>query len=103
MMTDNRPSGNGWTEWKRKVLSDLETLSVRLDHTMEKITIICADIAVLPDLREDVKYLTKAVTELQQDVAVIKTRLATYGAISGAVTGLAVAIVTGLVMKAFGL
>ena len=95
--------GNGWAEWKRKVLSDIDSLSKNLLDTAVKLNDLCTDVAVLKELRDDVKELTTAVNELRQDIAVIKTRLATYGAVSGAVAGVAVAIITAFIMQAVGL
>jgi len=103
MMSDKEQEGNGWVEWKRKVLSDLERLGGRLDKTVETIGHLCSDIAVLTDLREDVKALTIEVGKLREDIAVIKTKLATYGAVSGAISGIAVAIITALILRAVGL
>jgi phage-related tail protein len=104
MATDNKPEeGNGWTEWKRKVLSDIERIGSRLDRNLEIITQLCTKTATLDDLRTDVRELTNEVQAMREEIAVIKTRLATYGAVSGAVAGVAVAIITAFIMQALGL
>jgi len=103
MTATNQTEGNGWAEWKRKVLSDISTLSARLDNSIEKLATACTDIAVLNDLRTDVQSLKTSVDNLREDVAVIKTKLATYGAVSGAIAGITVAVITALTMRAFGL
>jgi uncharacterized coiled-coil DUF342 family protein len=105
MTADNsKPEeGNGWTEWKRKVLSDIERLGSCLDRNLEIITELCTKTAQLDDLRTDVRELTNEVQAMREEIAVIRTKLATYGAAGGAVAGISVAIITALIMKAFGL
>jgi hypothetical protein len=96
-------NGNGWQEWKRKVLSDIDNLSKNLLDTAVKLGDLCTDVAVLKELRDDVKTLTVSVNGLREDIAVVKTRLSTYGAVSGAIAGVAVAIITAFIMQAIGL
>lgn len=103
MGVDDGKGGNGWAEWKRKVLSDIDSLAKSLLDTTVKLSSLCTDVAILKELRADVKELTTAVNDLREDIAVIKTRLATYGAVSGAIAGIAVAIITAFVMQLIGL
>lgn len=97
------PGDNGWLEWKRKVLSDIERLGKRLDAAAGKIADFRADITILNDVRDDVRELTKTVNKLRDEITAIKMKLATYGAVGGAVAGIGATIITAFIMKALGL
>lgn len=72
MTSDNK---NGWNEWSNKVLGDLE------------------------ELKQLYKEITNDITELKIQLAIIKTKAALYGAISGTVVGVVLTALIRFIVK----
>lgn len=83
-MTDE--TKNGWNEWAKKVLTDIE----RLDKEQE---------SIYNRVDKSYRELQESINLLRIEIAVIKTRAGMYGAIWGAVVGLVTTIIAAAIIK----
>lgn len=77
---------DGWNEWARRVLGDIE----RLDREQKNI---------YASVDKSYKDLQEAINLLRIEIAVIKTRAGMYGAIWGAVVGLITTVIAAAIIK----
>jgi len=83
-MTDE--TKNGWNEWAKKVLFDIE----RLDKEHKD---------VCDRLDKSYKDIHEAINLLRIEIAVLKTRAGMYGAIWGAIVGLVTTVIAAAIIK----
>jgi len=69
---------DGWNEWAKRVLGDIERLEVSIDKILIEIT------------------------NLRVDIAVLKTKSAIAGAFWGALVSLIVSIIAAIIVKQMG-
>jgi F0F1-type ATP synthase assembly protein I len=80
-------TANGWNEYKRRVLFQLDHLTDRSDVIEKKID-------------ETKEHLSKQITDVEKDIVMIKAKAAAYGGIAGLIASIIVGIIVGLILRA---
>ncbi len=83
-MTDE--TKNGWNEWAKKVLFDIE----RIDKEQE---------SIYNRVDKSYRELQDSINSLRVEIAVIKTKAGIYGAIWGAIVGMITTIIAAAIIK----
>jgi gas vesicle protein len=86
---------DGWNEWARRVLGDIERIDRASKTTNERIDKITGDI--YERIEKSYKDIQTNLNSLCIEIAVIKTKAAIYGAIWGAVVGSVMAVITAII------
>lgn len=83
-MTDQM-NQNGWNEWSRHVLAELQRLHGTIENLEDKIEVVKDDlnrrIESLKD--EHTKYLNEELRKVQIDIAMLKVKSGVWGLIGG--------------------
>ena len=91
-MPDDNKNTNGWNEWSRHVLKELERLNVSIENVKDvKIENIYTKIE---ELKDDIQ---KKIEEINVNIGQLNVKSTTWGAIGGAIPvaiGLAVYFIT---------
>lgn len=88
---------NGWGEYKRLVLKQLEDLTSEVSTLYDKVSDI--ESSIKKDNREVETNIRKDIKSIEIDIAIIKTKSAMYGALGGGVLAGIVTLIINLLVK----